>query len=119
MKSKCPHPKKTKADPKKAAESSDTKKAGTSGTASVVEEASDEEGAWMAVAIEEEPDWFQEAVEAGEVSVVDVQGSMCAVEVVEELGDVFGEAYVVAERGQTGGVAELYDSGCINHISPY
>ena len=73
----------------------------------------------MAVAIEEEPDWFQEAVEAGEASVVDVRGSVCAVEVVEELGGVSGEAYVVAEGGQTGGVAELYDSGCTNHISPY
>ena len=119
LKSKCPHPKKTKADPKKAAESSDTKKAGTSGTASVVEEASDEDGAWMAVAVEEEPDWFQEAVEAEKVSVVDVRGSVCAVEDVEELGDVSGEACVVAEGRQTGGVAELYDSGCTNHISPY
>ena len=36
---------------------------------------------------------------------------MCVVEVVEELGDVSGEVYVVVEGGQTGGVAELYQVG--------
>ena len=39
--------------------------------------------------------------------------------IVEDLGDVSGEAFVVAESVQPAGVAELYDSGCTNHISPY
>lgn len=38
---------------------------------------------------------------------------------VEELGDTSGEAFVVAESVQTSGRAELYDSRCTNHISPY
>ena len=41
------------------------------------------------------------------------------VEVVEELLDTSGEAFVVAESVQSAGRAELYDSGCTNHISPY
>ena len=39
--------------------------------------------------------------------------------VAEELGDVLGEAFVVAESVQTLAKAELYDSGCTNHIFPY
>ena len=38
---------------------------------------------------------------------------------VEDLLDASGEAFVVAESIQAAGVAELYDSGCTNHISPY
>ena len=38
---------------------------------------------------------------------------------VEEFGDTSGEAFVAAELVQTVGMAELYDSGCTNHISPY
>ena len=38
---------------------------------------------------------------------------------VENFGDVSGEAFVVAESVQMSVKAELYDSGCTNHISPY
>ena len=38
---------------------------------------------------------------------------------VEVFGDISGEAFVVAESVQTSVKAELYDSGCTNHISPY
>ena len=37
----------------------------------------------------------------------------------EEFLDASGEAFVVAESVQAAGTAELYDSGCTNHISPY
>ena len=37
---------------------------------------------------------------------------------VEEFSDMLGEVFVVAESAQTAGMAELYDSGCTNHISP-
>jgi hypothetical protein len=40
-------------------------------------------------------------------------------ESVEELLDTSGVAFVVAESVQSAGRAELYDSGCTNHISPY
>jgi len=39
--------------------------------------------------------------------------------VTEEFGDTSGEAFIVAESVQTAGTAELYNSGCTNHISPY
>ena len=38
---------------------------------------------------------------------------------VEDLQDTSGVAFVVAESVQAAGTAELYDSGCTNHISPY
>ena len=39
---------------------------------------------------------------------------------VEDLFDTLGEAFfVVAESVQAAGMAELYNSSCINHISPY
>src|SRR6202522_3449770 len=38
---------------------------------------------------------------------------------IEDLLDTSGEAFVVAESVQTTGMAELYDSDCTNHISPY
>ena len=38
---------------------------------------------------------------------------------VEDLQDVSGVAFVVAESVQAAGTAELYDSSCTNHISPY
>ena len=38
---------------------------------------------------------------------------------VEEFNDASGEAFVVAESVQAAGMAELYDSGCTNQISPY
>jgi hypothetical protein len=37
----------------------------------------------------------------------------------ENLLEVSGEAFMVAESVQSAGRAELYDSGCTNHISPY
>ena len=40
-------------------------------------------------------------------------------ESVEELLDTSGVAFVVAESVQSAGRAELYNSGCTNHISPY
>ena len=38
---------------------------------------------------------------------------------VEEFLDMSGQAFIVAESVQAAGMAELYDSGCTNHISPY
>ena len=38
---------------------------------------------------------------------------------VEDFCDMSGEVFVVAESVQSAGMAELYDSGCTNHISPY
>ena len=38
---------------------------------------------------------------------------------VEEFLDALGQAFVIAESAQSAGTAELYDSGCTNHISPY
>ena len=37
----------------------------------------------------------------------------------EFFGDMSGEAFVVAEYVQMSARAELYNSGCMNHISPY
>ena len=37
----------------------------------------------------------------------------------EFFGDMSGEVFVMAESVQTSARAELYDSGCMNHISPY
>jgi hypothetical protein len=91
-------------------------------------------------------DWFEEEIEAEEsvafelscvddddmaggdvvsgVAVVGVDLEEELVNVyggveVEEFSDTSGEAFVVAESVQTAGTAELYDSGCTNHISPY
>jgi len=38
---------------------------------------------------------------------------------IEDFGDTSGEAFVVAEAIESRGIAELYDSGCTNHISPF
>ena len=132
MKDKCLKLKKSKTDTKKPAEKSKTKEEGTSTTASIAEATSDDDGAWVAEELfGVKKDWFEEVVEvselaealtAGDVGVdVDENGSQeKTVEVdVEELGDTLGEAFVVAEFVQTSGRAELYDSGCMNHISPY
>ena len=81
-------------------------------------------------------DWFEEAVASdGEVLPEllplsdsedeggDVEEELWSSDdedvVVEELLDTSGEAFVVAESVQAAGMAELYDSGCTNHISPY
>ena len=39
--------------------------------------------------------------------------------VVEELGDLYGEALIVAKSVQASAKAKLYNSGCTNHILPY
>jgi hypothetical protein len=80
-------------------------------------------------------DWFDEAVRAVDempellgvpVSVddgSDEEEELASVEkggvTVEDFRDVSGEAFVVAEAVQPAGMAELYDSRCTNHISPY
>ena len=80
-------------------------------------------------------DWFEEAVAVeevlpeilmpsdvvGEVSDLEEELLMCGGGVVdvEDLLDASGEALVVAESVQSAGMAELYNSGCTNHISPY
>ena len=98
---------------------------------------SDEDGAWASeeLFVESGSDWFDKVVEVEvewlrvlcddadeDVDVVDEfeeTSSGVNVDVVEELGEVSGEAFVMAELIQTAGVAELYDSGCTNHILPY
>jgi hypothetical protein len=61
---------------------------------------------------EEELDWFDEVVK-----VMGDEGRKDAM--VEDLGDTSDEAFVVAETVESNKTAELYDSGCTNHISPY
>ena len=135
LKHKCPKPKKSKDDSaSKPAEKPEAKKEGTSAVANVAEPTSDEDGAWAAeeLLIESGGDWFDEVCKAEakhasmlcvDVSVAD-DGGESQEETgggmrVEDLGDTSGEAFVVAESVQTSGRAELYDSGCTNHISPY
>jgi len=38
---------------------------------------------------------------------------------IEDLFDMSGEVFIVAESVQAARMAELYESGCTNHISPY
>ena len=106
------HCKKPRKPKKEAPSKSSDGKASGSGTASVVVSGheSEEEGAWAVIEeIEEDvTDWFDDVVEA-----------MMGIEkedLVEDFGDLSGEAFVASE---TTVVAELYDSGCTNHISPY
>ena len=80
----------------------------SSGNANAAEKVVEEEGAW--VVEEEELDWFEETVEV----MGDRENAM-----VKDLGDTSGEAFVVAETVESSGTAELYDSGCTNHISLY
>src|SRR5271168_4942774 len=99
---KCPKPK------------VDKKSKPSTSTANAAANVSDEEGAWAAVEEVEAADWFcMDEAEAG----VEIEGECC--EVVRELGDTSGIALVVQDSTKSGGVAELYDSGCTNHISPY
>ena len=106
----CKKPKKPRKDDDSGKKGSNDKAASSSGSANVVEKVAEEEGAWAAE--EEDADWFEEEVEA--MGVEGEEGAM-----VEELGDTSGEAFVVAETVESNGIAELYDSGCTNHISPY
>ena len=66
--------------------------------------------------MQEELDWFEKVAEAE-----DDEGKRDAV--VEDLGDTSDsdedKAFVIAETVESSGTAELYDSGCTNHISPY
>jgi hypothetical protein len=79
-------------------------------TANAVESNIEDGGAWAAVELEElcvaEPDWF-EMVGEGEIGGV------------EDLHDASASAFVIAEAVNLSQVAELYDSGCTTHISPY
>ena len=81
-----------------------------SGSANAAEKVVEEEGAWAAE--EEELDWFDEVVKA-----MGNEGRKDAM--VEDLGDTSDEAFVVAKTVESNETAELYDSGCTNHISPY
>ena len=83
-----------------------------SGNANVVEKVNsdEEEGAWAAE--EEELDWFDEVVEA-------IEGEGRKDAMIEDFGDTSGEAFIVTKAVKLSGTAELYNSGCTNHISPY
>ena len=162
---KCPKPEKVSTDSKKSTEVSlNPKNNRVARTASIVEEISDEEGAWMAQGIlveevdTEEEDWFEEVIEEdermlelvelsdseddkdpampeleelsdsedeGEDAIVfDEDTKVLMVEevnedVVEDFDNASGEALVSMESTPMTGTAELYYSGCINHISPY
>src|ERR1700678_1362098 len=62
---------------------------------------------------EEEPSWEVEEVMLEKLVRPEEERD------VEDLLDTSGMALLVAESGQAAGTAELYDSGCTNHISPY
>ena len=107
----CKKPKKPRKDNDSGKESGNRKSGSSSGSASVAEKVVEEEGAWAAE--EEEDDWFDEVVGA-----IGDEGRTDAI--VEDFGDTSSEAFVVAETVESNGTtAELYDSGCTNHISPY
>ena len=53
----------------------------------------------------------------GDENGVEVEGECC--KEVRDLGDTSGIALVMLDSAKSGEVAELYDSGCTNHISPY
>ena len=78
----------------------------------------EEEGAW---AVEEvvEVDWF--CMDDDEVvDEVGSEGELQAEVELTELGDTSGIALVALNsRKPDGSVVELYNSGCMNHISPY
>jgi len=80
-----------------------------SGSANVAKKVVEEEGAWVA---EEEVDWFDKVAEA-----MSDEGRKDAM--VEDLGDTSDEAFFVAKTVKSNGTAELYNSGCTNHISLY
>jgi hypothetical protein len=82
---------------------------GGSGTANTAESLKEveEDGAWAVV---EGLDWFDDAIK-------DMESGGWA-NIVEEFNDVSGLAFVTEIAGPDG-IAELYDSGYTNHISPY
>ena len=90
--------------------------------ADVVDEFEEETSGGVNVDVEEE---FMHCV-GDDCEVVEVVGAMnrpqeetVGVADVEVFGDISGEVFVVAESVQMSVKAELYDSGCTNHISPY
>ena len=117
----CPNPKKTNKDSKKTQESS--KPNAKVATASVVEISFDDEGAWAAETVDVKKDWFEEVAEEELLNEKDNNFEELEFKlienVVEELGDVLGEALVMAESVQSSAKAKLYNSGCMNHILPY
>jgi len=139
FRSKCPKPKKSKANSTTpVTENSKAKADAPSGTVNIVEEVSDEEGAWAAEELDDGSDggfdWFDEAVEAEYIGMPELEevsddeitedewtddesedGDGLRFEKVEEPD----EAFATVESVQMTGTAELYDSGCTNHISPY
>ena len=133
--SKCKQPKKSK--DRKSSGTTNSKE-GTSAAINTVDTSSDDEGAWAVEEISSDSevldwledvtcdmdecggvaDWFEEEVAAGEDFEEKLNRKVGSLDV-EEFRDMSGEAFVVAESVQTVGMAELYDSGCTNHISPY
>ena len=105
----CKKPKKQKKGDESPKQNGNGKSKDSSGSGSAAEKV-EEEGAWMAE--EEEGDWFDEALR-----MMDDEGRMDTK--VEDFGNTSNEAFVVAETVELDGIAELYDSGCTNHISPY
>ena len=106
----CKKPKKPKSTDDSGKQEGNGKASGSgSRSANVAEKVEEEEGAWTA---EEELDWFSEVVEA--IGDEGRKGDM-----VKDLGDTSRKAFVVAETVKSNGTAELYDSGCTNHISLY
>jgi len=107
----CKKPKKSKSKDnsrKKRQNNGNGSGSGTANTAESLKEV-EKDGAWAVV---EELDWFEEAVE-------EMEGGGWA-SIVEELNDASGQAFVTKIVGSAEErVAELYDSGCMNHISPY
>lgn len=89
-------------------------------------EASDGEDEDVAVDDEQRFEEVEDKVEGIEVEqkgcetetdkLIDEEG---AGNITEEFGDMSGEDFIIAESIQTAGTAELYDSWCKNHISPY
>ena len=140
LKYKCPEPQKTNNNVKKGLESS---KSETKATANVVEVTSDDEGVWVAEEqiIGSSSDWFKEAIKEeslkGRINdlkeAVDVEFKLIGNVVEEEMvnvmsveggraevfGDMSGKVFIMAESVQSSAKAELYDSGCTNHIAPY
>ena len=68
----------------------------------------EEDGAWVAED-GKEIDLFEEVVEA-----MDGEDRMDTM--VEDFEDASNEAFIVTKAVESGGTAELYDSGCTNHI---
>ncbi|KAF8815646.1 hypothetical protein BYT27DRAFT_7079465 [Phlegmacium glaucopus] len=64
---------------------------------------------------ESDADWFEEAIKKEDK----LESVRRETSVFEEFRDTSGESFITVESVQTIGTAELYNSGCTNHISPY